>query len=172
MTSKPSKTGRRTTSTSRAKTASSAVSPMIKDVEQLVQLMIDNDLSEVDIQDGPQKIMLKRGSTAPTQVVAEVAPVPAAPAGGTLPLAEEAAPDLAEITSPMVGTFYGASSPDVDDFVSVGDVVGPEDSVCIVEAMKVMNEIKAECSGKIVEICVKSGQPVEFGQPLFKISGA
>ncbi|MGB0333137.1 MAG: acetyl-CoA carboxylase biotin carboxyl carrier protein, partial [Planctomycetota bacterium] len=74
-----------------------------------------------------------------------------------------------EITSPMIGTFYASPSPDADPFTAVGDRVGDESVVCIIEAMKVMNEIKAECSGEIVEILVENGEPVEYGQPLFLV---
>ncbi|MBS3822029.1 MAG: acetyl-CoA carboxylase biotin carboxyl carrier protein, partial [Phycisphaerae bacterium] len=77
--------------------------------------------------------------------------------------------NLVEITSPMVGTFYAAPSPDSEAFVKVGDFVGEESVVCIVEAMKVMNEIKAECSGTIAEVCVKNAEPVEFGHVLFRV---
>ncbi|MCD6303814.1 MAG: acetyl-CoA carboxylase biotin carboxyl carrier protein, partial [Planctomycetes bacterium] len=77
--------------------------------------------------------------------------------------------NVVAIKSPMVGTFYAAESPDAEPYVSVGSQVGPDTVVCIVEAMKVMNEIKAECSGQIVEICVENGQPVEYGQVLFRV---
>ena len=148
-------------------------SSMIGDVEQFMQLMIDNDLTELNVEDGQRKILLKRGPATPpaAQEAADGAAVPVvSPAGAEERQGvEQEADQFIEIKSPMVGTFYGSSSPDVDDFVAIGDVVGPDHSVCIIEAMKVMNEIKAECAGAIVEICVKNAQPVEFGQPLFKV---
>jgi len=143
----------------------------IKEIRQLVKLMIDNDLSELDVAEGDARVHLKRGmqvAAAPGPVRAPAGePVGAAvaPAGGELE-AEEAAERLLEIRSPMVGTFYTAPSPDSDAYVTVGSEVSEESVVCIVEAMKVMNEIKAECSGTIVDICVKNEQPVEYAQVL------
>ena len=153
----------------------------IKDIKQLIKLMVDNDLSEVDIEAGEDKVHLKRGSDvamAPVSVApAPAAAAPAAPAAPAAapPAAEKAeeAPDgLLEVKSPMVGTFYSAPSPDSDPYVANGANVGDESVVCIVEAMKVMNEIKAECSGTIAEMCVKNAQPVEFGQVLFRVKPA
>ena len=145
----------------------------IDQVQQLVQLMIDNDLSELDVKEGDRKVHLKRGGQmammAPATVVAPVAQAPGAPAGGAAAPADSG---LTDIASPMVGTYYAASSPDSDDFVAIGDIVGVDDVVCIIEAMKVMNEIRAECAGTIAEICVKNAQPVEFGQALFKVKPA
>jgi len=79
---------------------------------------------------------------------------------------------LLEIKSPMVGTFYSAPSPDSDPYVSVGSVIGDDTVVCIIEAMKVMNEIRAECAGKVVEVCVQNAQPVEYGQVLYRVRPA
>jgi acetyl-CoA carboxylase biotin carboxyl carrier protein len=148
----------------------------IEDIKQLVQLMVDNDLSELDITDGERKVSLRRGAgnvpvfTALPQAVPAAAPV--APAAAPV-AASTAAPvepaKLLEIKSPMVGTFYAAPSPDSDPYVGVGTAVSDSSVVCIIEAMKVMNEIKAECSGTIMEICVKNAQPVEFGQVLFRV---
>ena len=146
----------------------------IKEIKRLVKLMIDNDLAEMNIVDGDQKISLKRANgdqgrvimdpaVAPT--VAAFTPVPDAPA----PVAEPES-NLIDVTSPMVGTFYSSASPDSDAFVSVGDNINDDTVVCIVEAMKVMNEIKAECSGRVAEICVTNAQPVEFGQVLFRLT--
>ncbi|MDP6543920.1 MAG: acetyl-CoA carboxylase biotin carboxyl carrier protein [Phycisphaerae bacterium] len=151
----------------------------IKEIKRLVKLMIDNGLTEMNIVDGDQKISLKKGPQgrvvmdpvilpAPAPTIAASAPV--VPNGADLaPAVDEPESTLIEITSPMVGTFYSSSSPDTDAFVSLGDPVGDDTVVCIVEAMKVMNEIKAECRGKIAEICVKNAQPVEFGQVLFRL---
>ena len=153
----------------------------IKEIKRLVKLMIDNDLTEMNIVDGDQKISLKRGPGDQGRVIMDPAGLPAArPIAATSAavangghqriVIDEPESDLIEITSPMVGTFYSSSSPDTDAFVSVGDPVGDDTVVCIVEAMKVMNEIKAECSGRIAEICVRNAQPVEFGQVLFRLT--
>jgi acetyl-CoA carboxylase biotin carboxyl carrier protein len=147
----------------------------IDEIRQLVQLMVDNDLGELDITDGENKISLKRGRgvTAAPVITAVPAAAPAAPASAAAAPAPAApaapAEKLIEILSPMVGTFYVAPSPDSEPFVAVGASVGDETPVCIIEAMKVMNEIKAECSGTIAQVCVKNAQPVEFGQVLFRV---
>ena len=149
------------------KPAKADVSPIIGEVRQLVELMVEHDLGEVDITDGDRKILLKRGVTSVAAVPAQApaAPPPAVPAG----VEEPPARTLLDIRSPMVGTFYSAPSPDSDSYASVGTIVGEESVVCIVEAMKVMNEVKAECSGTIVEMCVRNAQPVEYGQVLFRV---
>ena len=155
----------------------------IKDIKALVQLMVDNDLGELEIADGPTRVHLKRqGASAPVVSMAPsapmVAPAPAEapaqkPAGTSVAAsAAEPAEQLHEIRSPMVGTFYAAPSPDSEPFVQVGAAVRDDSAVCIIEAMKVMNEIKAECSGVIREICVKNAQPVEFGQVLFRVKAS
>ncbi|MFP4106887.1 MAG: acetyl-CoA carboxylase biotin carboxyl carrier protein [Phycisphaerae bacterium] len=159
----------------------------IKEIKQLVKLMVDNDLGEMDIEEGENKIHLRRqNEEGPVQISAPMqaqmpaqqpAPAPATPGPAVEPAApakiEEAPADnLIEVKSPMVGTFYEASSPDSGPFVSTGDKVGADTVVCIVEAMKVMNEIKAECSGTVTEICVENAQPVEFGQVLFRVKPA
>jgi acetyl-CoA carboxylase biotin carboxyl carrier protein len=149
----------------------------IKDIKVLVQLMVDNDLGELEIADGATKVHLKRqGAQGPMMAAAAPAPVyvqgpAAAPAAKEAPAAKPAE-ELLEIRSPMVGTFYTAPSPDSEAFVQVGAAVRDDSVVCIVEAMKVMNEIKAECSGVIREICVKNAQPVEFGQVLFRVKAS
>lgn len=144
----------------------------LKKVKELIDLMKENDLVEVEIVDGDSKVHLKRpGAEAPMMhqvpMAAPVAAPAAAPAAGAP--AEAADDGLEKITSPIVGTFYQAPSPDSAAYVKVGDSVTPDTVVCIVEAMKVMNEIKAETTGTIAEICCKDGQAVEFGQALFKI---
>jgi acetyl-CoA carboxylase biotin carboxyl carrier protein len=150
-----------------------AAPSIIDEVRQLVQLMIESDLGEVDVRDGERKIRLRRASVcfppataAPGQVLA--APPVAAPP----PPAEEPAEELLEIKSPMVGTFYAAASPDSDPYVTVGAAVDEDTVVCIVEAMKVMNEVKAECAGLVAEVCVRNAQPVEYGQVLFRVRPA
>ena len=145
----------------------------VQRIRQLVELMHEYNLAEVDLRNGDMQIQLK-GNVAP--VIASLpAPVMAAPVAAPAPQAvpvPSAAVDeshLVFVKSPMVGTFYAAQSPDKPAFVKVGDTVGPETTVCILEAMKVYNEIQAECSGKIVAVLVKNGEPVEFGKPLFKV---
>ncbi|NLF32291.1 MAG: acetyl-CoA carboxylase biotin carboxyl carrier protein [Planctomycetes bacterium] len=139
-------------------------------VRDLVRLMVENDLSSLEIVNGDLKVALGRGLPAPTgERLAAAAPFqapPAAPAPAAPPVEAE---KLLEITSPMVGTFYAAPSPDSEPYVRAGDRVTPDTVVCIVEAMKVMNEIKAECSGQIVDVAVANGQPVEFAQVLFRV---
>ncbi len=137
----------------------------IEDIKQLVQLMVDNDLSELNMTDGERTISLKRGPTGLPMVAGGTVPAIAAPAAQPAARAEE----LLEIKSPMVGTFYAAPSPDSEPYVSAGADISEDTVVCIVEAMKVMNEIKAECVGTIVEVCVKNTQPVEYGQVLFRV---
>ena len=149
-------------------------SPNIGEVKKLVELMVANDLCEIEIKDGQNRISLRRGSgvagggESPTADTAQ--PQVSAPQGSPgEPASEAPADDLLEIKSPMVGTFYSAPSPDSDPYASHGSFVSDETVVCIVEAMKVMNEIKAECSGTVVEVCVQNAQPVEFGQVLYKV---
>ena len=157
--------------------------PVIDEVRQLVQLMVDNDLAEVDVTDGQRKILLKRaGAYVPAVHMVPAAQAMAAPAvgqpaggpaaaGGVKP-EEPPAEKFLEVRSPMVGTFYTSPSPDSDAFVAVGSTIDEDTVVCIVEAMKVMNEVKAECAGTIAEICVKNAQPVEYGQVLFRVRPA
>ena len=143
----------------------------INEIKELIRLMVDNDLAELDVSDGESKVKLKRGADDKPVIVA--APVPAAPApsagkaDGVKPAVIEE--NLIEIKSPMVGTFYNAASPDSAPYVSIGSGVGADTVICLIEAMKVMNEIKADCSGAVAEICVRSAQPVEYGQVLFRI---
>jgi len=149
----------------------------IRKLKELVRLMVENDLTELDIRDEQETVTVKRPGlhVAPQVVAAPVmaaAPVAhAAPAPASAPAAAPAAAKevLPAIESPMVGTFYATPGPDKAPFVSVGSKVGPDTTVCLIEAMKIFNEIKAETSGTVEEVLVKSGQPVEFGQPLFRI---
>ncbi len=141
-------------------------------IEKLAQIIADNGLSEISLEDGEQAITVRKDvMVASSPVVAPVALHSAsAPAAAQASAAGEVDEKKGKpITSPMVGTFYKAPSPDADPFVSVGSVVKQGDVVCIVEAMKMMNEIEAEVAGKIVEICVEDGQPVEFGQVLMYV---
>lgn len=147
----------------------------IKEIRRLVKLMVDNDLSELDVADGEQSIHLKRGTDVePVRVVHAGGEAPGAPAAAAEgePALEAPGEELHDIRSPMVGTFYTSSSPEEEPFVSVGDAVSQDTPVCIIEAMKVMNEIKAECSGTVAEVCVQNAQPVEYGQVIFRVRPA
>lgn len=140
-------------------------------VEKLAKVLSDNSLTEISLEDGEQAITLRKEvlGVAAAPIAAPVVQQQAAPAAA----AEKAAPEPAKkgkpLTSPMVGTFYSAPSPDAEPFVKVGQTIKEGDVVCIVEAMKLMNEIESEFAGKIVEICVSDGQPVEFGQVLMYV---
>jgi acetyl-CoA carboxylase biotin carboxyl carrier protein len=145
----------------------------MKDIKQIVELMKEHDLSKFELEEEDFRIALARGAEQPVSVAAPAvqAPAPVAPAPATAATAAPADVDdgLAEITSPIVGTFYRSSSPDSDPFVAVGQAVDKDTVVCIVEAMKVMNEIKADCKGVIEKILVDNASPVMFGQALFKV---
>jgi acetyl-CoA carboxylase biotin carboxyl carrier protein len=144
--------------------------------QKLLTLMDEGGLTEIEYETEDARIRLSRQSGAsmvsssiPTTAPAsQAAPAPAAPTSSeaSSPTEDE---DIFVFTAPMVGTFYRAASPESDNYVEVGDSVNDESVLCILEAMKVMNEIKAECAGEVVAILVKNGEPVEFGQPLFKI---
>jgi acetyl-CoA carboxylase biotin carboxyl carrier protein len=140
-------------------------------IEKLLEIMKANDLVEIEIKQGEDKIFLKRsqpqGSIAPMPIIHSPAITPEHIATAQAALAPIGG--LEVIKSPLVGTFYATQSPDSPPFVEVGSKVEPQMVVCIIEAMKVMNEIKAEISGTIVEVLVKNGQAVEFGQALFKV---
>ena len=156
----------------------------LKDIKELILLMRKNDLSVFKMEKDGFKITLKRGSdfqpiiTASTpgalpagvSVVTAAAPVsaeaaPAATSAGSEPKTDS----TKEIASPMVGTFYAAPSPDAPAYLTVGSTVQEGTVICIIEAMKVMNEIKAEVSGTVVEVCAENGKPVQFGQVLFRL---
>tara|TARA_B100001964_G_C13936299_1_gene466885 strand:+ start:99 stop:596 length:498 start_codon:yes stop_codon:yes gene_type:complete len=150
----------------------------VKKIRRLVQLMKEHELSEVDLEQGDQRIRLRRGGDVVLQAaspVAQASPLPQVPVnpGGEKQTSEAGAdsgdPNITVIKSPMVGTFYVASSPETGPFVKIGDHVGPDSTVCIIEAMKVFNEIPGEVSGKILAVLVENGDPVEYGQPLFKV---
>ena len=140
-------------------------------IQELLKLMKSHGLEEIEIEDNDFRVRLKKESQGVAVTVPQVAASAAlAPAGGpaTDDLAES--PDHFMITSPIVGSFYRSPSPDAEPFVEVGDPVSPDKIVCIVEAMKVMNEVKAEIPGVIEKILVESGKPVEYGQPLFRVA--
>lgn len=143
----------------------------VKKLRRLIELMKEHDLSEIDLKEADRHVRIKRGgeviATGPAPAM-QAAARPAAAAGAAAPQPAADAGMLV-IKSPMVGTFYKASGPDAAPFVKVGDRIGPEKTVCIVEAMKVFNEIPAGVSGQVVAILVENGAPVEFGQPLIKV---
>ena len=143
----------------------------VKKIQDLLKLMKDNDLVEMEIVHGEDRISLKRAQAQMPMVTGIPMPTPMVPAAPAAPSAESAPAedDLIDITSPIVGTFYEAPSPDSDPYVKTGSAVDAQSVVCIVEAMKVMNEIKAEVNGTIQRVMVKNGEAVEFGQVLFKV---
>ena len=148
----------------------------LKEIKAIIDLMKKNSLAEFELEQKDFKIKLKRGVNGPAegddaafyaarQAVMAHAPLPVAPA----PTAPVAVTNETEVKSPMIGTFYRSPAPDAAHYVDVGVEVGPDTVVCIIEAMKVMNEIKAECRGVITAIVAENTKPVEFGQPLFRI---
>ena len=146
----------------------------LRKIKSLVELMNENALAELEMEEDGLKVRLRKygaaGAGLPQAAAVPSAPAAAsasAPAAPAAPVA--AAPAGKVITSPMVGTFYRAAGPGAKPFIEAGGSVGKETVVCIIEAMKVMNEIKAECEGTIEEVLVQNGQAVEFGQPLFRL---
>ena len=154
----------------------------LKDIRKLVELMDDHGLSHFRLEKEEFELELKKGTdieaakallaampSVTSAVAAPAQPVAAAPVAASAPAA---APEPAgeAISSPMVGTFYRKPAPDAENFVSVGDTVSEGQVICIIEAMKVMNEIKAEKSGTIAEVCIEDGTPVQFGDDLFRLS--
>jgi acetyl-CoA carboxylase biotin carboxyl carrier protein len=146
----------------------------IRKLKELIKLMVENELSELDLQDQQETVTIKRGSHGEPVVhqASSAAPAQAPAAATPAPTPAESGSDMEGIDSPMVGTFYAAASPDSAPFVKVGDNVSSESVVCVVEAMKVFNEIKAECDGTIDRVLVKNGEAVEFGQRLFLVKPA
>ncbi|MBI2190531.1 MAG: acetyl-CoA carboxylase biotin carboxyl carrier protein [Planctomycetes bacterium] len=146
------------------------IEKMERVVLRFIDLMKANDLAEIELQDEGTKIRLKRGTEVAVSAAPPLVSKPA-PAEGPAasPRTETKGKSRVEVPSPLVGTFYRSPSPDAQPFVEVGDTVEVDGVLCIVEAMKVMNEIKSEVEGKIVEILVENGQPVEYGQVLFLI---
>ncbi len=148
----------------------------IKDIKRIVELMKNNDLTEFSMKDEETELAMKRGSDQ--QIVMAAAPVGMAPVAAASPVVAApaaAAPavdeddGLIEIPSPIVGTFYRKPAPDADSFVQVGSEVSEETVVCVIEAMKVMNEIKAEVTGVIKKILIDDATPVQYGQTLFLV---
>jgi acetyl-CoA carboxylase biotin carboxyl carrier protein len=144
----------------------------IRKVKKLIEMLEESSLAEIEIREGEEAIRISRASTAGAPVVHTTAAAPAAPAAPA-PSASPAAPAVPAaghtVTSPMVGTFYRASSPEAKPFVEVGSQVNVGDTLCIIEAMKMMNEIEADKAGIIKAILKENGQPVEYGEPLFII---
>lgn len=150
----------------------------VRKIRRLIQLMTEHDLAEMDLRQGDTRVQLRRGGQdvvssplIPPTIPASGTPAAAEPRKSSSPAAGTARDEEEHsvIKSPMVGTFYLAPDPDTKPYVKVGDSVGKGTTVCILEAMKVFNEIQSEVSGKVVAILVENGEPVEFGQPLFKI---
>ena len=181
---KPGKQGTPKPAAGSSRAAGAASGPMdVGLLEQIVQLMSANDLNTVDLRDGGKRVVLKRGANVIQYVAGApgyappLAPSTAAPAsqpqagasGSSSGAAADADAKLTPIKSPMVGTFYAAPKQGEKPYVSVGSVVNEETDVCIIEAMKVFNVIKAETRGTIAKILVTNGQTVEFGQTLFLV---
>jgi len=143
----------------------------LRKLKKLIDLVQESGISELEVTEGEEKVRIAKHSTGPAPISyapqAPVAqPVAAAPVAAAAP-AEPALPDGHEVKSPMVGTFYRSSSPGAKPFADIGDTVKVGQAVCIIEAMKIMNEIESDAEGKVVRILCENGQAVEFGQPLF-----
>lgn len=151
-----------------------------KEIQDLIDFISNSGLAEVKIETDEFKLSIKKYSEAPVVKVESApvaAPAPAAvapsqPAPVAAPVAKEDSKKLIEIKSPMIGTFYRTPNPDTDPFVSIGDTISAGQTVCIIEAMKLFNEIESEVSGKIVKVLVDNAQPVEYDQPLFLVDPA
>jgi acetyl-CoA carboxylase biotin carboxyl carrier protein len=142
-------------------------------LKALVDLLAETDITRLEWQNGEERIVLRRGSAATTSSMSIAGPPRSSPmAAATAPQVQEEERKLPVITSPLVGTFFRSPSPDDPPFVEVGQMVQPGQVLCIVEAMKLMNQIKSEMAGRLVEILVKNGQAVEFDQPLFRVDPA
>jgi len=151
----------------------------LRKLKTLIELVETSGIAELEIQEGEERVRITRALAHPPQMMmmsphaapaaapAPAAAVPAAPVP-VVPVAAE--PEGHVVKSPIVGTFYRAASPDAKSFVEVGDTVKEGDTLCIIEAMKLMNEIEADASGVVKSILVENGQPVEFGQPLFVLA--
>jgi len=148
----------------------------LKDIKAIIDLMKKNSITEFELERQDSKIKLKRGLNGAGPAVqyddsAVVSPVPAISSVAVVPVAAplQVATGEIDIKSPMIGTFYRAPSPEAGNYIEVGTEVSADTVVCIIEAMKVMNEIKSEVKGIVTQVLVESGKPVEFGQPLFKV---
>jgi len=144
-------------------------------LSELIELMKANDLVELEVEDEGGRIRLRKAEGRIERPVVYSGPLPgqaAGPAEQAAPVAAGHRENMITIKSPMVGTFYRAPSPDADPFVEPNDAIEDESVICIIEAMKVYNEIKAECKGVVKDILVANGEPVEYGQPLFIVEPA
>jgi len=158
----------------------------IRKIKKLIELLEESSLTEIEIVEGEESVRLSRGGHASAAFVpqplhpdvqaaawsapgAPLAPEATAPAQAAAEAKEEAVPEGELVRAPMVGTFYASSSPEVEPFVALGQQVSAGETMCIIEAMKMFNQIEAEASGTVVAILVENGQPVEFDQPLFVI---
>jgi len=149
----------------------------LKKIREIIKLIQDTDVAEIEVWDKDDKVRIRRGSMASegaahSAEAVRVVAAPAAPGAAPASPAPSSAKKLHAVPSPFVGTFYRSPSPDRDPFVEVGSKVKKGQSLCIVEAMKLMNEIECEVSGTVVEILVESGHPVEYGQALFQIEAS
>jgi acetyl-CoA carboxylase biotin carboxyl carrier protein len=152
----------------------------IKEIKEMISIMKENDITEFEMEKDGFKVKLKKGGSVtispesmmvksqPIQVMTEASVVKATQAAADSAKAEEDA-TIEIVRSPMVGTFYKSPSPEAESFVQIGQTINEGDTLCIIEAMKLMNEIKSEVKGKVLEVLVTNGQAVEFDQPLFKI---
>jgi acetyl-CoA carboxylase biotin carboxyl carrier protein len=147
----------------------------IRKVKKLIELLEESGISEIEISEGEESVRISRYpkpgtvvTTAPPAAAAAPAPAAAAP---TAAAAEPAAPPVRgqQVTAPMVGTYYSGAAPGAKPFVDIGTEVKPGDTLCVIEAMKMMNQIESEFAGRVVSVLVENGSPVEFGQPLFVI---
>ena len=145
----------------------------IRKVKKLIELLEDSSLSEIEIVEGEESVRLVRGGKTVQAMPVAAAPIVtqavAAPAPAPVAESEDQIPEGEAVLSPMVGTFYEASGPEAQPFVSLGQQVGVGDILCIIEAMKMFNQIEADVSGTVVAILAENGQPVEYDQPLFVI---
>jgi acetyl-CoA carboxylase biotin carboxyl carrier protein len=148
----------------------------IRKIKKLIELLEDSDVTEIEIVEGEESVRIARGSVAAPVVVAQAAPVVAAAMQSAAaseiaaaPADEVGLPPGTIVESPMVGTFYRSSAPESKAFVEVGQAVSKGDTLCIIEAMKIMNQIEAEASGTVRAVLVEDGQPVEYGEPLIVI---
>ena len=145
----------------------------IRKVKKLIELLEESGISEIEIHEGEESVRISRHSTAPAwgppPPVSYVAGAPAQPAGGETAAAPPPPPAGHTVAAPMVGTFYSAPSPGAKPFVQIGSKVEVGDTLCIIEAMKMMNQIESDAAGTVVAILAENGEPVEFDQPLFVI---
>lgn len=143
----------------------------ISQIRKLIRLVQSSDVTEIEVTQGDQTVRISRqGMAVPMVAAAPVANYATAPVAAAAPVKEEIIDDENQVTSPMVGTYYSAPSPDADAFITTGQKVQKGETLCIIEAMKMMNEIEAEYSGVVEAILVENASPVEYGQPIFVIT--